>query len=257
MTNAGRTTNLGLDGRVALVTGGTRGLGLAIARKLANAGCQVAINYAHSESDAERAVKELEAAGSSCVAFRADVTQPEQVEAMLGELRDRFGRLDIFVHNAASGHPMTIAEPVVQHVHADLSAALVPLLTAAPLLPELMAGGSGRVVAVSNTGSRHVIPLHASLGVAKAALENLVRYVAADLAGRGIAVNAVTTAKLDKGPDTPNPKMVPILAARTPAGRLTRPEDVADVVGLLCTDEASWIHGQVICADGGLSLLAA
>ncbi len=83
-----------------------------------------------------------------------------------------------------------------------------------------------------------------------------MRYLAAELAGRGIAVNAVSTAKIDKGPDTPNPEMARMLASRTPAGRLTRPEDVANVVALLCTDEAAWIHGQVITVDGGLGLRA-
>jgi enoyl-[acyl-carrier protein] reductase III len=138
-----------------------------------------------------------------------------------------------------------------------MATALDPLLYAAPELVAAMAGGPGRVVAVSSLGARSVVPRYVGLGVAKAALESLVRYLAADLAGHGIAVNAVTTAKLDKGGAAKvNPEAVKALVARTPAGRLTRPEDLADAVALLCTDEAAWIHGQVLTVDGGSGLRA-
>lgn len=253
-TNAPR---LGLAGRVALITGGTRGLGFATATKLVTEGCHVFLNYAHNDADAEKALKELAGLAGTATVVKGDVTDPEALASVFGEIKDRHGRLDIFVHNVASGHPMTALAAVPADVALDVAAAVNPLLTAAPLLAELMAGGPGRVVAVSNTGSRHVIPMHVSLAMAKSALENLVKYLAVEFAGRGVTVNAVTTAKLDKGPATQNAKMVPILAARTPAGRLTLPEDIANVIALLCTDEAAWIQGQVVCADGGLSLLAA
>jgi enoyl-[acyl-carrier protein] reductase III len=117
-----------------------------------------------------------------------------------------------------------------------------------------MAGRPGRIIAVSSNGARMAAPAYASLGMAKAALESLVRYLAVELAPKGITVNAVSTAKIDKGPDTPAPEVAAMLAGRTPAGRLTTPRDVAGIVALLCTDEAAWLQGQVITADGGLSL---
>ncbi|MFI0727706.1 SDR family oxidoreductase [Streptomyces sp. NPDC021225] len=252
----GDPVTLGLEGKVALVTGATRGVGFAVARKLAVAGAQVILDYAHSDADAERALRELSGLGGGAIARRADVTSPQQLRALLAEVRERYGRLDIFVHSAASWHPMPAVGARPGDIRADLSAALDPLLYGASAIAELMAGGPGRIVAVSSSGAHRAVPRYVGPGIAKAALESLVRYLAVELAGRRIAVNAVATAKLDKGPDTPDPAAAAALAARTPGGRLTTPRDIADVVALLCTAEAGWIQGQVITADGGLGLRA-
>lgn len=246
----------GLKGRVALVTGATRGLGLAIARKLVASGCTVVLNHRGPEAAAEPVLRELGGLPGTAEAVRADVGRPAEMTAALRTVSERHGRLDVLVHNAASWHPMPAVGVRPGPLRADLSVALTPLLSAAGLLPELMPDG-GRVVAVSSSGARSVVPGgYVSAGVAKAALESLVRYLAAELAGHGIAVNAVSTAKIDKGTDTVNPQLLKVLAQRTPAGRLTVPEDVADAVALLCADEAAWIHGQTLVVDGGLGLLA-
>lgn len=246
----------GLKDRVALVTGATRGLGLAIARKLCASGCRVVLNHRGPEADAEPVLRALEGLPGTVETVRADVGRPAEMTAALRTVAERHGRLDVLVHNAASWHPMAAVKVDQGLLRSDLSVALTPLLSAAPLLPELMPDG-GRVVAVSSSGARSVVPGgYVGAGVAKAALESLVRYLAAELAGRGIAVNAVSTAKIDKGAETANPEMLRILASRTPAGRLTVPEDVADAVALLCADEAAWIHGQTLVVDGGFSLLA-
>ncbi|WP_241827043.1 SDR family NAD(P)-dependent oxidoreductase [Streptomyces graminilatus] len=249
----------GLGDRVALVTGATRGLGLAIARKLCASGCRVVLNHRGPEADAEPVLRSLEGLPGTVEAVRADVGRPAEMAAALRTVAERHGRLDVLVHNAASWHPMPAVGVRPELLRAGLSVALTPLLSAAPLLPELMPDG-GRVVAVSSSGARSVVPGgYVGAGVAKAALESLVRYLAAEMAGRGIAVNAVSTAKIDKGAETANvanPELLRILASRTPAGRLTVPEDVADAVALLCADEAAWIHGQTLVVDGGFSLLA-
>jgi len=246
--------DLGLSGKVAVVTGATRGIGLAVARRLCAAGCQVVLDYAHSEADAAAAVEQLSALKGSAVAVRADVTDPTQLMQLLARVRERHGRLDVFVHNAATWHPTPTLAADPEHIRADLDAALSPLIHGAGPIAELMAGGPGRIVAISSSGARSVIPQYVGLGMAKSALESLVRYLAVELAGRGVAVNAVSTAKVDKGEGPPASPAVAALAARTPAGRLTTAGDVADVVALLCTAEAGWIHGEVITADGGLRL---
>ncbi|WP_030768978.1 MULTISPECIES: SDR family NAD(P)-dependent oxidoreductase [unclassified Streptomyces] len=242
-------------GKVAVVTGATRGVGLAVARTLCAAGARVIVNWAHSEADAERALRELSGLEGEAVAVRADVTRAQELTGLLDRVRAEHGGIDLFVHNAASWHPSPAvgADPAL--VRADIAAGIDPLLVAAPVLAEAMEARGGRIVAVSSSGARAVVPRYVGQGLAKAALENLVRYLAVELAGRGITVNAVATAKIDKGAATPDPRAAAALAARTPAGRLTTPQDIADVVALLCTDEARWIHGQVITADGGLGLL--
>ncbi|MDO0926692.1 SDR family oxidoreductase [Streptomyces sp. TG1A-8] len=254
---AAEAATLGLEGRVALVTGASRGLGRAVARKLCASGCDVYLNYATNDTDAERAVESLRGLKGTAVAVKGDITRPDTLPALLDRITDRHGRLDVFVHNAASFHPMPTLSAAVADVHQDVAAAVDPLLHGAAHLAAAMAGGPGRIVAVSSLGAQAVVPRYVGLGLAKAALESLVRYLAVELAPQGIAVNAVATAKLDKGePAAVNPEAARALAARTPAGRLTRPEDLADAVALLCTDEAAWIHGQVITVDGGSRLRA-
>lgn len=256
-TSAQEASTLGLDGKTALVTGASRGLGRAVARKLCASGCAVYLNYSANEDDARAAAESMAGLKGEVTLVQGDVTLPETLPRLLARARETHGRLDVLVHNAASFHPMPTLEPSVPDLRQDMATALDPLLYAAPELVAAMAGGPGRVVAVSSLGARSVVPRYVGLGVAKAALESLVRYLAADLAGHGIAVNAVTTAKLDKGGAAKvNPEAVKALVARTPAGRLTRPEDLADAVALLCTDEAAWIHGQVLTVDGGSGLRA-
>lgn len=243
--------------RTAVVTGGTRGVGLAVARRLCANHDEVLLVYGHSDDDAERALKELAQLPGPARAVRADLTQEGAVRAVLDEARERWGGLDLFVHCAADWHPGPALGARAEGVRADVAMAVEPLLAAAPLLKDLMAGRPGRIVAVSSAGARRVINHYVGLGIAKAALESLVRYLAVEMAPLGIAVNAVSTAKLDKGPDTAGPpEAAAALARRTPAGRLTTPQDIAGVVSLLCHPDAGWIHGQVITADGGLSLPA-
>ena len=253
----GNGTTLGLHGRVAVVTGASRGLGRALARKLCACGCRVYLNYARSDAEAERTLRELEGLPGTATAVKGDLRRPEVLPDLLQTAHERHGRLDVLVHNAASFRPMSAVDAGapgdLAGVHDAVALAVDPLLRAAPSLVKLM-DGAGRVIAISSNGAREVVPRYVGLGVAKAALESLVRYLAVETAGRGIAVNAVSTAKLDKGPDTPDARTAAMLASRTPAGRLTTPEDVAGVVALLCTDEAAWIHGQVITVDGGLGL---
>jgi enoyl-[acyl-carrier protein] reductase III len=250
-TVAGAVT-LGLEGKVALVTGATRGIGLAIARKLCACGCDVYLNYAASVQDAERAVETLTGLKGSATPLRGDVRRPGALADLVRTVTDRHPHLDILVHNAASWTAMPVLAADVEAFWADLQLGVNPLLTASATLASAMTAG-GRVVAVSSSGARSVIPRYVSLGTTKAALESLVRYLAVELAPYQITVNAVSTSKVDKGLPGDRP-VVEALASRTPAGRLTRPEDVADAVALLCTAEAAWLQGQVLTVDGGFGL---
>jgi enoyl-[acyl-carrier protein] reductase III len=248
-------SRLGLDGKIAMVTGASRGLGRAVARKLCSSGCHVYLNYAHSEAAAREALEELAPLSGTAVTVKGDMSVPAEVDEVLDEVRERHGRLDVLVHNAATFHPMSAVAVDPSAFAAVQALALNPLLHGARRVPELMSSG-GRIIVISSNGATRTIPGYVAVGVAKAALESLTRYLAVELAGKGIAVNVVSTALLDKGEATPNKEMLGILAARTPAGRLTTPDDVADAVALLCADEAHWIHGQILTVDGGLGLQA-
>jgi enoyl-[acyl-carrier protein] reductase III len=251
-------STLGLDGKVAVVTGASRGLGRAVAQKLSASGCRVVVNYVSSAERANHLVESLPGGPDTAVAVQGDVRDGDVAQGLIETAIDRFGRLDFFVHNAATFQPMSALAPDLAAVHREQQLALDPLLACAATFAKVMDGAGGRVIAVSSNGAGHVVPTYLSVGLAKAALESLVRYLAVELAGKGIAVNAIATALLDKGDPhgIAASDLGAMLAARTPAGRLSTPADVADAVALLCADEAAWIHGQVITVDGGLGLRA-
>ncbi|WP_199510898.1 SDR family NAD(P)-dependent oxidoreductase [Nucisporomicrobium flavum] len=247
---------LDLAGKVALVTGATRGLGLAIARKLCLCGCEVIVNFSADTDAAEAAVRQLSGLGGKVEAIQADISEPADVSRLLEQIGRTYGRLDILVHNAGVFHPMRADDLRTEECGQDMAVALGPLLHGVGILGTMLPEGSGRIIAISSTGAHVAVPGYAGLAMAKAAVESLVRYLAVEFASRSITVNAVTVGKLDKGAAADPAGVGARIVARTPAGRLTRASDVADVVALLCRPEAAWIRGQSIVVDGGLSLTA-
>ncbi|CAM5373323.1 MULTISPECIES: SDR family oxidoreductase [Streptomyces] len=240
-------------GSVALVIGGTRGIGLAAARKLSAAGSEVLLNYAHDEDGALAAERQLSEEGGKVRLMRADIGRPAGVVRLLEDIRRTHGRLDVLVHAAGSFHPAPTASPHIGKYLGDGAVAVGPLLYGAARLGTLMTPDTGRIVAVSSIGARTVVPGYAGLGMAKAALETLVRYLAVELAGKGVAVNAVAAGKIADGGPVPA-QVLEGLLRRTPTGRLATAEEVADVVALLCRPEAGGLHGQVLTVDGGACL---
>jgi enoyl-[acyl-carrier protein] reductase III len=244
--------------REVLVTGGGRGIGRAIALRFAEEGARVFINFFVNREAAEKTARDVELRGGSAHVVQADLKDPAQIERMLGEIGSVAGRLDVLVHNAASGVFKPGLELTARHWDWVMSTNTRPLLLACKGAAALMQTG-GRVVALSSLGSHRVIPGYAAIGASKAALESLVRYLAVELAPRGIAVNAVSAGAVD----TDVWRMIPdgdaalaATRARTPAGSLVTPEAVADIVYFLSSPAAQWIQGQVLVADGGYSLLA-
>lgn len=240
-------------GQVALVTGGSRGIGRAIAVELAKRGASIAFNYLKNHEAAREAEEEIIATGAECFRLRAHVGDEEAVEKLIQQVHTRFGRLDIVVNNAASGVMRPAAELSVKHWDWTMDInARGPWLVAREAAKVM--GQGGRVINISSPGSKMVLPSYFAVGVSKAALEAVTRYMAIELADRGISVNGVSasyiqTDALDAFPDELGVKEFALRP--TPAGRPVQAQDVANVVAMLCGSDADMIRGQIITVDGG------
>jgi enoyl-[acyl-carrier protein] reductase III len=242
------------DGASVLVTGGSRGIGKAIAIRFAELGAaRVAIGYLRNDRAAEEAADELRSAGAEPVLVRGNVSS----ERVLGEVVDA-GPWNVVVHAAATGVIRTALETEDKHWDWTLNANAKALLSLTRGTAPTMPAGSS-IVAISSLGSIRVLENYVLVGTSKAALEALVRYLAVDLAPREIRVNAVSAGVVETGALAHFPnreQMLEMARARTPAGRMVEPEDVADAVVFLCSAGAEMIRGQTLIVDGGFSLLA-
>jgi enoyl-[acyl-carrier protein] reductase III len=242
------------QGATVFVTGGSRGIGKAIAHRFADLGAaRIGIGYLRNDKAADETAEELRAKGAEPVLVRGNVSS-ERVAREVTEL----GPLRVLVHNAATGVIRPALEAEDKHwdwTHQANARALLSLARAAA--PEMPNGAS--IVGISSLGSTRVLEDYVLVGTSKAALESLVRYLAVELAPRGIRVNAVSggvvdTEALDHFPN--KEKMLEMGLKRTPAGRMVEPEDIADAVVFLCSPQAEMIRGQTIVVDGGFSLPA-
>ncbi len=240
----------------ALVTGGSQGIGRAISLRLAEICVQtVIVNYLQNDSEAEKIYKLLQEQNTRCILAKANLAYPEEIDKLFEMIKANVDHLDVLVHCAALGafKPLMEVKPNQWDLTINVNARgfLLCVQHAVPLMKE------GKIVAISSLGSSRVVPHYGAMGPTKAALESLIRYLAFELTPLGIQVNGVTagfvqTDSINKLPDIDKIKEEAIL--RTPQKRLGHPEDIADVVMFLLSQAASWICGQVIVADGGLSL---
>jgi enoyl-[acyl-carrier protein] reductase III len=245
-----------LAGKVALVTGASRGIGRAIAAKLASAGCDVAVNYYNSADEAEALCAQIRALGRRACALQASVGIPESVDDMFTELRKHFDRLDIVVSNAASGVLKPAMEMTLKHWRwcMETNALALDLLAqrAVPMMPS-----GGRIIALSSLGASRAMPNYGFIGASKAALESLVRSLAQELGPKQIRVNTVSAGVVDTDALRYFPNRDELLANfahRTPAGPVLTPDDVAGAVYLLCLPEAAMITGHTLIVDGGFAI---
>jgi len=245
-----------LHGKVALITGGSRGIGRAIALRLAENGVDVVVNYVRHKQDAADTAALVKKAGADCLVVKANVAKEEDVEAMFSELENRFGRLDFLVSNAASGVLKPAMELTERHWNWAMDINARALLSLVQHGVRMMQSGS-RVMAVSSLGSVRAIENYTTVGASKAALESLVRHLAVELGPKGIMVNTISAGAVDTDALKHFPNRDQILETalmRTPLGRLTTPEDVANIALFLCSDLATMIQGQVITVDGGYAI---
>ncbi len=245
-----------LRDKIALVTGASRGIGRAIAQKLASAGCDVAVNYYNSHEAAEALCAELRAVGRRAHAIQARVGEPESVDELFVEFRKHFDRLDILVSNAASGVLKPALELTLKHWRWCLETNALALNLLAQRAVSLMPAG-GRIIAMSSLGAQRASPTYGFVGASKAALESLVRTLAQELGPRGIRVNAVSAGVVDTDALQFFPNREQMLAAfaeRAPAGPVLTVHDVAGAVYLLCLPEAGMVTGHTLVVDGGFAI---
>jgi enoyl-[acyl-carrier protein] reductase III len=256
---------MSLNGKHALITGSSRGIGRGIALKLASSGAKVAVHFYQNDAAANATLEQVRERGSDGLVIQADVRRPEQISAMFGEVKAKFGKLDIFISNARPEAAAFYYAPMAVKLEqwdaafdSQAKAFLVGVREAVSLM-----GKGGRILAItyamgSRTGGWQP---WVGMGSAKAALESLVRYFAVTLAKRGITVNAISPGWTEDSVLNTLPQQAQDLIRNwhgrgwTPMGRLGTPEDVGNVATLLCSDQADWITGQVIFADGGASLM--
>ncbi len=249
-----------LAGKVALITGASRGIGRAIALELAARGADIVVNYARKRGAAQETVAAIERLGRRAIAVKANLADPAKIEAMFERLEAEFGRCDIFIGNAASGIPRPILQTTDRHWDwtMDVNARSI-LRCVRRAVPHMERAGWGRIVSISSQGSTRVIPNYGVTGLSKAVIEALTRYLAVELAPKGIIVNAVSPGVVETDALAHFPidvqETVAAVSRRTPAGRIVTPAEVAKLVAFLCSDEAQMIVGQTIVMDGGLGLL--
>lgn len=251
-------TERDLEDKVAYVTGGSRGIGRAICVALAKRGANVVFGYFRNGEAARETLRLVEDEGVKSLALKANLIDPDALSKSFDDIEEIFGRVDVFVSNAASGviKPFgDLNERAWQWtMDANARAFFLGGSRARALMPD---GGS--MIGMSSGGANRVLPGYAVVGASKAAIEALARYMAVELAADGIRVNVVSPGVVDTEALKHFPmrdEMLDRARTQTPAGRLVTPDDVAAAVDFLTSERATMITGQVVTVDGGAGLLA-
>ncbi len=250
-----------LAGKKALITGGSRGIGKETALCLARAGCDVAINFITQESGAKQVASELQRLGRQAMVIKADVSEPDDIEAMVGAVEQQWGQLDFLISNAASGGFRSLVDAKPSHfdsaMHTNARSLMLLVQAALPMLEKSQ--GQAKVVAMSSHGSHRALPAYGLIGASKAAIESLIRHFAMELGPRGINFNIVL-AGLVKTDSTTHVSganaMFDAMDERLciAKGRTLTARDVANVVEFLVSPESDLVQGQTVIIDGGASL---
>lgn len=245
-----------LEGKIALVTGASRGIGRAIALELAREGADVIVNYRARADAAGAVVDEIAALGRRAAAVQANMADPADIERLFRTAVETFGGVDILVCNAATGYIGSIMEQTIKAWDTTMNVNVRSvLLCAQAAFPIMRERGGGSIVILTSPGGERAVPQYTAIGVSKAAVNTLTMYLAVEFAPHGIRVNAISPGLCDTDALRYYPFLVETLKTAeeiTPAGRKVTPEDVAQVVTFLCGDKAAMLCGEIITVDGGL-----
>ena len=243
-----------LNGKVALVTGASRGIGRAIAARLAREGASVVVNYARSASEAHEAVATIKSEGGRAIAVQADVAKTEDLQRLFDQTTEHFGKIDILVNNAGVLTTKPIAEVTEEDFEKLFAVNVKGTFFACRLAAQRMSRG-GRIINISTTVTNLMLPNYSLYAASKGAVEQITRTLAKELGARKITVNGVspgpTDTELFRAGKTE--EQIEGMAQMSAFGRLGRPADIADVVAFLVSEEARWISGQNLRTNGGLA----
>ncbi|WP_273846368.1 SDR family oxidoreductase [Rubrobacter calidifluminis] len=251
---------MSFEGKRALITGGSRGIGRAIAVALGKRGAEVAVHYKERKDAAEETAAEIERAGGKAITLSADLEDPRANDELFDELTARWGGLDIFVSSAGASAFKKVGQYGPHHLGRTFALNVQSFVLGAQRAAELMAGG-GRILALSSYGSQRTFATYANMGAAKAAIESWVRSMAAEYGPRGITVNALSGGLIDTDslhyfygmPQIPPMESV---VSRIPRRRVGTAAEMAAAALFLLSEEADYITGTTLVVDGGLSIVS-
>ncbi|KAB8335019.1 glucose 1-dehydrogenase [Scytonema tolypothrichoides VB-61278] len=240
-----------LQGKVAIITGSSRGIGRAIAERLGRDGANVVITYAGNRDKAEEVVRAIEAGGSQAIAHQLDVRNLEEIRALFEKTIQHFGKVDILVNNAAGKNIFKPTSEMTEDEYNSMFDITRGVYFTLQQAAHHLADG-GRIVSISTSGTAMAIPTGGAYAGCKAAIEHFSAALAKELGRRGITVNTVSPGVTDTDGLVLDQEQVNQLIAQTPLGRLGHPDDVASAVAMLVSDDAHWVTGQSLRANGGI-----
>jgi len=244
-----------LINKTALVTGSSSGIGRGIALRFAREGASVAVNYGKSKERAQEVVKEITSLGRRAIMIQADVTKPDEVDAMVTQVVKEFGKLNILVNNAG-----IFIEKPFEETSDDVWDKIMninlkgPFLCARRCVPEMLKQGGGKIINLASIDSFIAEPNASAYCASKAGVVGLTTSMAFELAPKRINVNAIAPGQIDTpmiGEWLKNPDTVKALISKTPYGRIGKPSDIAAAAAFLASDESEFVNGAVITVDGG------
>jgi 3-oxoacyl-[acyl-carrier protein] reductase len=245
-----------LTNKVAVVTGGSKGIGAAIAKSLAAEGAAVVVNYASSKTDAERVVAEIASQGGKALAVQGDVSKASDVQRLFAETKQAFGKLDVLVNNAGVYQFAPLGEITEDEFHRQFNTNVLGLLLATQEAAKLFGPEGGSVINIGSNASRIAPPMSAVYTATKAAVDAVTHVLAKELGPRKIRVNSINPGMVETegvhaagfiGSDFQKQ-----FEAQTPLGRIAQPDDIAPIAVFLASTDSGWLTGETLLASGGL-----
>ncbi len=247
--------NKNLDGKVAIVTGASKGIGAAIAKQLAAEGAAVVVNYSSNKANGEKVVKEITALGGKAIALQANLSKREEIDRLFAESKEAFGRLDILVNNAGIYEFLPLDKVTEEHFHKHFDLNVLGLLFASQAAAKQFDAAGGSIINISSIASTLAVPESAVYSGTKGAVDAITRSLASELGPRGIRVNAIRPGMVEtEGTHSAGIAESDIrkqVEAQTPLRRIGQPQDIAGIAVFLASDDSSWITGETFVISGG------